>query len=317
VSQSKKVKMSDFPELHTLWDYNDPAGTAVRFQELLPAVEASGDRAYHVELLSQMARTHSLRRQFAEAHQLLDEAEVMLTEAMVVPQMRYLLERGRAFRSAGEPGQALPLFYQAFALGTVVAPQADYHTIDAAHMIAMAEPGAADQLKWNERALELAEVTPDERAAGWRGSLYNNLGWTYHDMGDCEQALAIFERALTWRQTHNQDKPETIRIANWCVGRTFRSLNRLEEALALQQALLAEYKGVGQTDGFVYEEIGECLLALGRGEEARPYFTKAHEELSEVGWLVASEPERLARLAELGSEERKVKSRGEAGGKHP
>ena len=49
--------MSEFPELHTLWNYNDPAETAVRFQALLPEVEASDDRAYHVELLSQIART--------------------------------------------------------------------------------------------------------------------------------------------------------------------------------------------------------------------------------------------------------------------
>jgi len=291
--------MSDFPELHTLWDYNDPAGTAERLQELLPAVEASTDRAYHIELLSQMARTHSLRRQFAEAHQLLDEAEAMLTEQMVVPRMRCLLERGRAFNSAGESALALPLFHEAFGLGTAVTPQADFHTIDAAHMIAIAEPEAAEQLKWNEKALTLAEATPDERAAGWRGSLYNNLGWTYHDMGNYVQALSIFEKAVVWRETYHQDKPETIRVAKWCVGRTLRSLNQLEEALAVQQALLAED---GQSDGFVYEELGECLWALDRRDEARPYFAKAHEELSQVDWLVAAEPERVARLAELGSE---------------
>lgn len=291
--------MSDFPELHTLWDYNDPAGTADRFQKLLPAVEASHDRAYHVELLSQIARTHSLRRQFAKAHQLLDEAEAMLADEMTVPQMRCLLERGRTFNSAGEPQRALPLFHEAFALGTAVAPQADFHTIDAAHMIAIAEPDAADQIKWNERALALAEATPDERAAGWRGSLYNNLGWTYHDMGEYEQALQIFQKALVWREAHHQDKPETIRIAKWCVGRTFRSLNRLEEALAWQQVLLAEHQGVGQTDGFVYEEIGECLLALGRADEARPYFAQAYTELSTLDWLADSEPERLARLKQL------------------
>jgi len=294
--------MSEFPELHTLWDYNDPAGTAVRFQELLSEVESSTNRAYHVELLSQIARTHGLRRQFDEAHQLLDEAEAMLTDTMVVPKMRCLLERGRSFNSAGEPERALPLFHEAFGLGTAVAPQADFHTIDAAHMIAIAEPEAVDQIKWNERALEMAESTPDERAAGWRGSLYNNLGWAYHDKGDYEQALTIFEKAVDWHEANRQDKPEMIRIAKWCVGRTFRSLNRLEEALALQQALLAEYEGVGQTDGFVYEEIAECLLALDRGEEARPYFAQAHQELSQVDWFVASEPERLARLAELGSD---------------
>ncbi|MAT95748.1 MAG: hypothetical protein CL608_01165 [Anaerolineaceae bacterium] len=290
--------MSEFPELHTLWDYNDPAGTAVRFQELLPEVEASADRAYHVELLSQLARTHSLRRQFAEAHQLLDEAETMLTGAMIVPKMRCLLERGRAFNSAGDPERALPLFHEAFALGTAVTPQADFHTIDAAHMIAIAEPETSDQLKWNEKALALAEATPDKRAAGWLGSLYNNLGWTYHDRGEYNRALSIFEKALAWREANHQDKPETIRIARWCVGRTLRSLNRLEEALALQQALLAED---GLSDGFVYEELGECLWALDRREEARPYFVQAYAELSKLDWLVTSEPERLERLARLGS----------------
>ena len=298
LSVVKKI-MNDFPELHTLWDYNDQAGKAARFKALLPKVAESHDRAHHVELLSQLARTHSLRRQFDEAHQLLDEAEAMLTEAMIVPKIRCLLERGRAFNSAGEPERALPLFHEAFGLGTAVTPQADFHTIDAAHMIAIAEPEAADQLRWNEKALVLAEATPDERAGGWRGSLYNNLGWTYHDMGNYEQALTIFEKAREWREAHHQDKPETIRIAKWCVGRTLRSLNRLEEALALQQALLAEN---GQSDGFIFEELGECLWALDRREEARPYFAQAYAELSKLDWLVTSEPERLERLARLGGE---------------
>lgn len=294
--------MSEFPELHTLWNYNDPAGTAVRFEALLPMVEASDNRAYHAELLSQLARTHSLRRQFTEAQQLLDEAEALLTDGMVVPRICCLLERGRSFNSASEPERALPLFQEAFALGTAVSPQADFYTIDAAHMVAIAEPDAAEQIKWNEKALALAEATPDVRAAGWRGSLYNNLGWTYHDMGEYKQALSLFEKALAWREANHPDQPETIRIAKWCIGRTYRSLNRLNEALALQQALLAEYQGVGQTDGFVNEEIGECLLALGQGAEARPYFAQAHEELSQMDWLAALEPERLARLEQLGSE---------------
>lgn len=293
--------MSDFPELHTLWDYNDPAGTAVRFQQLLKAVEASDNRAYHVELLSQLARTHSLRRQFAEAYDLLDQAQALLTDEMVVPRMRCLLERGRCFNSAGEPEQALPLFREAFGLGTAVGTQADYHTIDAAHMMAIAEPLPVNQLQWNEAALILAEASPDVRAGGWRGSLYNNIGWTYHNMGDYNKALEIFTRALAWREAQHPDQRETIRIAMWCVARTLRSLHRLDDALALQQTLLAEFEEVGQTDGFVFEEIGECLLALERGEEARPYFAQAYAELFQLDWLVADEPERIARLAELGS----------------
>jgi hypothetical protein len=69
--------------------------------------------------------------------------------------------------------------------------------------------------------------------------------------------------------------------------------------LALQQKLLAEYEQIGQPAGFTNEEVGECLLALGREAEARPFFAKAHEALSQMDWLVAAEPERLDRLARL------------------
>ena len=290
--------MNEFPELHTLWNYSDPAGTAERFQALLPEVAASANRAYHVELLSQLARTHSLRRQFAQAHELLDKANGLLSDEMVVPQMRCLLERGRTFNSAGEPQRALPLFEAAFVLGTAVSPQADFHTIDAAHMMAIAELDPAEQLKWNEHALALAEETPDVRAAGWLGSLYNNLGWTYHEMGDFERALTLFEKAVAWREAVHPEQPETIRIAKWSVGRTLRSLGRFDEALAVQQILLAEHESAGQADGFVFEEIGECLLALERADEARPYFAQAYAELSQLDWL---EPRRLARLQQLGT----------------
>jgi hypothetical protein len=53
-------------------------------------------------------------------------------------------------------------------------------------------------------------------------------------------------------------------------------------------------------NGFVFEEIGECLLALQRGEEAKPYFAKAYEVLSQDVWLVKNEPDRITRLKQLG-----------------
>ena len=48
------------------------------------------------------------------------------------------------------------------------------------------------------------------------------------------------------------------------------------EALAEQQALAAELEAEGEVDGYVDEELAECLLALGRGDEARPYFSRAY-----------------------------------------
>ncbi len=113
-------------------------------------------------------------------------------------------------------------------------------------------------------------------------------------MGEYESALKIFEKAEAFRRA--KGNANEIRIAVWCVARTLRSLNRVEEALSKQLALKAENESAGETDGYVFEEIGECLLALNRKEEARPYFAKAYEVLSQDEFLVEQEPDRIARL---------------------
>ncbi len=274
------------------WDFNAPAETAARFEALLASDEAPVLKA---QLLTQLARTHSLRRNFDEAHRLLDEAEAMLATEEPLVRVRYLLERGRTFNSSGERDAARPLFVEAYELAD--AQGADFYTVDAAHMVAIVE--SPDQaVAWNERGLRVAGRSEDERARTWEGSLCNNLGWTYHDRGEHERALALFERALQARQ--RQEKRDEVRIARWCIGRCLRSLGRLDDALDLQRALFAEHEQAGSRDGYVHEELAECLYALGRVEEACEHFRTAHELLSADPWLVESEPRRLERLQMLG-----------------
>lgn len=57
----------------------------------------------------------------------------------------------------------------------------------------------------------------------------------------------------------------------------------------------------GEADGFVAEEIAECLLALGKPDEARPWFRLAAGMLGET---LVDDPARLQRLTDLGSEGR-------------
>ncbi len=92
--------------------------------------------------------------------------------------------------------------------------------------------------------------------------------------------------------------PEPIRIARWSVARVLRSLGRFAEALTLQQRLLEEHEQAGTTDGYVFEELAECQLALGRLEAARPYFARGLALLSQDSWFCEQEPQRLARLRE-------------------
>ncbi|MCP4422775.1 MAG: tetratricopeptide repeat protein [Chloroflexi bacterium] len=288
------------PDLYELWNYGDPAATAVKFRNILPQAKEAGDVGYTIELLTQIARTESLQRRFAVAHTLLDEAEGMLIPDLPVPQIRIWLERGRTFNSAGEAETAVSTFKQAYELGRQSGEIADFYTIDAAHMLGIAMPTNDEQLEWNLLALGLTEETAVPRAQKWRGSLLNNIGWTYHDRGDFQQALTIFEEAYVWHKEYAQDKPEHISTARWCVGRTYRSLKRYDEALVLQRKLAAEHERLNKSpDGFVSEEIGECLLALDQADEARPYFAQAHELLTQMGWIAE---DRLTRLKNLGEE---------------
>lgn len=295
------------PDFDALWDYDQPAKTEVAFRVLLPQAQASGNPSYYIELLTQVARTQGLQRDFAASHQTLDQAQALLTDDLSRARIRYLLERGRTFNSSGKPEEAQPLFLAAWEQGQ--ASREDFHAIDAAHMLAIVAP-AAEKLDWNLKALALVEQTGDTRAHKWGGSLYNNIGWSYHEQGQYQEALESFQKALAWRQTEARERAEQqtqedtrlILIAQWCIARALRSLGQLDEALHRQQALQEAWQPLGGDDGYGEEEIGECLLALGRAAEARPYFAQAYAKLSQDSWLVAEEPARLERLKQLGEE---------------
>ena len=276
-----------------LWDYHQPGVTEARFYALLPQV--TNDPARQAELLTQIARAQGLQRHFEDAHTTLDQVQAGLSTAPALVRMRYLLERGRVFNSSGKVAEARPYFLEAWE--TAKAAGADFYAIDAAHMLGIIEP-PAEQRAWNHLALALTEQTTDQRAKKWLGSLSNNLGWSYFAEGDYPTALDCFTKALAAREAQGNGGP--IRIARWCIAKTQRMLGQVQEALTLQQALLAETEHLGEPDGYVYEELGECYLALQQPTQAAPYFAQAHALLAQDPWLVANEGERLTRLQTLG-----------------
>jgi tetratricopeptide (TPR) repeat protein len=282
-------------DFDSLWDYDRPGETELKFRELLPAVH---DPSHRAQLLTQIARAEGLQRKFDDAHLTLNEAESFITPDLTRAAIRCLLERGRVFNSSGQPEQAKPFFKQAYERALALGE--DLYAVDAAHMLAIVAP-PEQQLEWNLRAIEMAEKSDDPRARNWLGSLLNNLAWTYHDAGQYETALDTFQKALKWRE--QQGDAKATRIARWCVARALRSLKRIDEAYAIQTALLREYEAIGEKSGYVYEELAECLHALGRDSEAQPYFALAYDDLSKDSWLVNHEAQRLQRLKELGKVE--------------
>ncbi|HEX3271596.1 MAG TPA: tetratricopeptide repeat protein [Ktedonobacterales bacterium] len=291
--------LSQPDQIDALWNYDHPAESEDAFRRALEALDDQVDVALRLELLTQITRAQGLQRRFEGAHATLDMVEAQLDGSTPRVRIRYLLERGRVYNSSRQPERAQPYFVEAWELASTTGE--DILAIDAAHMLAIIAPPEAS-LEWNQRALEIAERSIAPRALHWRGSLYNNIGWTYHDASDYEQALATFQQAAAARR--EEGNPALVRIAVWAEARTLRSLGRVEEALALQQELLRGFDTQGEQDGYVYEEIAECLAILGRDDEARPYFARAYETLSRDPWLMESESARLERLHTLGQVDR-------------
>jgi tetratricopeptide (TPR) repeat protein len=279
--------------LDEAWDFDRPAESEARFRaklETLPNASAAG-----LELSTQIARALGLQRRFDAAHAVLDGVDKALQGQPARVAVRYLLERGRVFNSSGQPGRAVPLFRAA--LDKANCAHEDFLAIDAAHMLGIAAP-PDERLRWNLEALAMTERTQDARSKRWLASLYNNIGWTYHDRGDYAAALVYFEKALPAWQARGP--AANVRFARWAIARAYRSLGQLDEALAIQNELARESAEAGAPDGYVYEELGELLLVKGDAAAARPNFARAYALLHEDKGLQAGAPERLARLKRMG-----------------
>jgi tetratricopeptide (TPR) repeat protein len=295
-TESPSEKEYTVLDFDTLWDFNQPAATRSRFNEFLARADKQADLSYYLQLQTQIARTYGLQQMFDSAYQLLDEVDSQLSDAPAIVKVRYLLERGRTINSSGNPEKSLPLFIEAFELADTLG--ADFYAIDAAHMVAIVADTRDERMKWSRMGIEIAEKSSDKRARGWLGSIYNNVGWDYHDNGEYEQALEMFEKALAARIESGEE--ERADIARWCVARAYRSLGRVDEALDIQLALDEKYRQSGHQDGYVWEELGELYLLKKQEDKATEYFAKAYDALSQIQWLVDDQPDRLARLKKLG-----------------
>jgi tetratricopeptide (TPR) repeat protein len=282
--------MQESLDIDALWEYGDPAASEGRFRQALET--AQGDD--RLELLTQLARTFSLRRRFDEAHGLLDEIEPQLSGAGQRPAARYLLERGRTFNSAGDKAGARRMFAEAWE--RAMAAQVIGLAVDAAHMLAITHADTPAAIEWNRRGLELARPAADLKARALIPAMLNNTAWDLHGQERYAEALELFTEAeAEWRARERQPQ---VRIARWSVARCLRSLGRPADALAIQRELEAEHRAAGSADGYVFEEIAECLAAQGQPEQARPYFALAAAELGRDAWFVEHEPARLAALRE-------------------
>ena len=286
---------ADLPDFDAAWNFGALVETREAFEGFLGEAGTEAPLAWTLELKTQIARTHSLTSEFDEAHRLLDTVEPAITDDMVRVRVRYLLERGRTFNSAGEKEKAGALFVEAWERGEKSGD--DFHAVDAAHMVAIAASDGGEANRWNLIGLAHARKSSDERARGWVGVLTGNMGWTAFDAGKLDEALALFEESRD--HFDGREMANRARIARWSIARVKREQGAIDEALAMQLAIRDENEAAGEPDGYCFEELGELYLLKDDVEAAVENFAHAHALLSLDAWFIKNEAARLARIETL------------------
>lgn len=294
------IKLESFDDC---WGLGYPALVEEKFRELLPLAESLQDKSIYLQILTQVALAQALQRKFDEAHTTLDIVQALLTPEYNLARVRLLVERGRVFQQAGRIPEAQDLFVQSFELSKQ--NKFDFHTINAAHMIAIVAPKVEEKMQWNQLAIDLAERTDEKRARTWLGSLYNNLGQNFLEIQHYEKALCAFKKALEYREKEGYEP--NIRVAKWALAHTLRLIDRFEDALSILHALVKEYDDISRAGsfdmpvemftlarGFVYEDLAQIDYA-----RAKMFATLAYADLSTNEMFRASEPKRLERLVQL------------------
>jgi tetratricopeptide (TPR) repeat protein len=281
------------PAFDPLWNYGDPSGTEAKFRDVLSKTERIAPPDYVAEVLTQIARCQGLQDKFDEAHQTLDRAEKLLTPGKDRARVRYLLERGRAFNSSGHPAKALPLFEEAYKVGNAAGETR--LSFDALHMVALTQPDPASKIDWNLKGIAAVAKTPSER--GWLPAFYNNLGEAYAAKQEYGKALDAFRKLN--EITTSKGKPADI-YTQKDIARMLRKLGRAEEALTVIRPIHESLEAQSKPDGWIDEEMAECLLITGGEAKARPLFKRAYESLRTDAWVRKNDPDKLDRLKAMG-----------------
>ncbi len=193
---------------------------ARRLYELAAAeAEAAGRRSIQVEALAQVARCFSIQGQGERGESVLNRAAALARESEPLGWSRYRLVLGVYLRESGDRPRATETFMDLYeyCLGRGLHERA----VNAAHMVATAAD-LETQLVWGRKGIAAAEAGGFQ---DWLGPLWNNLGWTYDDLGRYEEALHALIRARAYHYSGGDDHAKLV--ADWSVGHAHRMVGEL------------------------------------------------------------------------------------------
>jgi tetratricopeptide (TPR) repeat protein len=293
-SPKSGAAMTSSIDIDTLWDFSKPAESEARFREAL--AHANADEA--LELETQIARTHGLRRDSQKALSILDGVRQKVTaKTSEVVRVREALERGRTLRTPKDFEVARPYFQEAF--DRAMSANLTILAIDAAHMFGFS-PDLDEAQRWNQRALDLANASELPAAIRWRSTLTHNMGVSERARKNYSRALSLFQ--ATEKAEESLNRPARMRVVRWQIANTLRLQGRIDEALAIQLRIEKDADDAKSPDVYIYTELAELYAAPGvkrDAQKAKRYAGLALAMADKDTWIVENEASLIARMKDI------------------
>ncbi len=264
------------------------------------------------EAYSQIARCYLSINEKEEGRQWLARAGEVASENELEGWSRYLGVRGRyEWQDAAAEAKAVspeaPVAAGTFKEMYEFCMTNDLfnRAVDAANMITITG-GMEERVEWGIRGIEAAEKGNLE---SWLAPLWNNLGWTYNDLGRYEESLEALKKAREYH--YRKENEKAMLIADWSVGHAYRMVGKSDSAStwmnkvydwAVKRYDQDSSPGNAEWVGFSNRELGELALVRGDRKTALENFTNAKKYLAEAGmaeWDAKGFEELINRIEKL------------------
>lgn len=236
--------------------------------------KSSGDSSIMAEAYAMIARTYLITEKKEDGRPWLERAAQYADPGKPSGWSRYLGVRGRFEWQDKKLEKATATFKEMYDFCS----KNGLHerAVDAAHMVAITG-GPQDQIEWGLKGVREAEAGHIEK---WLGPLWNNLGWTYEDMGKYAESLDAYLKAREYHYKYGDQKNKLC--ADWAVGHVYRLLGQADSAAHwINPGLLAGFESIDDTEfqGWTFKEMGEISLLESKPDSALSHFSKAEEKL--------------------------------------
>jgi len=237
-----------------------------------------------VEALAQVARSYLITDRKEEGRSWLERAEKAAAPSVPLGWSRYLGVRGRFEWQDEELEKATATFTEMY--NYCLEKELHSRAVDAAHMVAITAP-PEEQIVWASKGIWAAEKGNIEE---WLGPLWNNLGWTYDDLGRYQESLdaLLKAREYHWKLGGELNKL----IADWSVGHAYRMIGEYQTAAQWMRPVLAwserlyaieQSPDAAEWIGHSCRELGELALQREDLPGALESLRRAREKLQEAG----------------------------------